>query len=75
MKVIKRIGLAFGLLWALVPAAQAQFRLTAEGFVNAEDATRRDYVLEVAGADRATLFRRALFFAQAQLSAPEPRFR
>ena len=74
MKVIKRIGLAFGLLWALVPAAQAQFRLTAEGFVNAEDATRRDYVIEVAGADRATLFRRALFFAQAQFAAPDARF-
>lgn len=74
MKLVRRIGLAFGLLWAAVPAAQAQFRLTAEGFVNAQDEARSDYVIAVAGADRESLCRRAGFFTQAQFASPDMQF-
>lgn len=76
MKIVRRIGLAFGLLWAAVPAAQAQFRLTADGFVNAQNEARNDYVIKVAGADadRETLCRRAGFFTQAQFASPDMQF-
>ncbi len=74
MKTMKKIGLAVGLLLAAVPTLQAQFRLTADGFVNAQEPSRRDYVIEVGGADRATLFRKAQFFTQAQFAAPDARF-